>query len=171
MRRRQPKVLIPRGCPAHLRERTHILRRLQDWANGMRTLFGATVWLCGSALEDTNTDPRDWDIRITLSDRAFALRYGGALAKTLRVAKVKGRRPVVSYEAMWRWIEEGGSGRWSSIRWRWSDEMVRQSLKGSAHTGLVIDLQVYPRKHVWIHGYDEKPRMRLDTRWARCSRS
>jgi hypothetical protein len=137
---------VPPGCPLHLRSsdagfaRLHLLQR---WANGVRGLYGVPVWLVGSALRDDNADPRDWDIRLRLSDAAFRARYGPPLA----------------------WVAQGTSGLWERTRWRWSDDCTKMSREGAVYTRLNIDFQVYPRAY-WERFVGEG-RMRLDTRWFR----
>jgi hypothetical protein len=72
--------------PAHLRGRKNArLWSLRRLANGLRGYYGQPVYLCGSALLDGNTNPRDWDIRIELPDEQFALRYGNGRKSDLEV--------------------------------------------------------------------------------------
>jgi hypothetical protein len=131
----------PRGAPKHLREDPGLFAnwwRLYRWANSLQNVFGAPVYLVGSALRDDNPDPRDWDIRIILSDRRFAQRYG----------------PVDE------WEDEGSSGNWGRTRHRWARECVKYAENGARHTQLNIDFQVYPHSHA--PAYAGKPRLRLD---------
>jgi hypothetical protein len=127
--------------PTHLRG-NRWLKSLRREANGLRGLYGVAVFLAGSALLDSNPDPRDWDVRLTLPDADFQRRYG----------------PVED------WISEGNTGRWTRTRWRWSDDCVRRSRQLSVALGVLVDFQVYPRTHVKRMHYTQKPRLRLDTR-------
>jgi hypothetical protein len=124
-----------------------LLLNLQRHGNGLRGCYGMPVYLVGSALQDGNPYPRDWDIRLHLPDSAFEAKYG----------------PVSS------WLQQGASGQWNRTRWRWSDDCVKQSQAIAADTELNIDFQVMP----WCHRetYRGKPRMRLDTRWAMYQRN
>jgi hypothetical protein len=133
-RGRFPRARWPKHASKHLR------RRLRAEANGLRGLYGASVYLVGSALLDCNERPRDWDIRITISDEQFQRRYGSPE----------------------RWQFEGGDGQWTSVRWRWSDDCVKQSRQCSINTGLLVDVQVYPISYEGR--FTGKPRLRLDTR-------
>jgi hypothetical protein len=130
--------------PAHLR-RNPLLTRLRREANGLRGLYGVPVLLAGSALLDANSDPRDWDIRLTIEDDDFRRRYGDPE----------------------QWHRDGASGNWTRVRWRWSDDCVRRSKNLSAALGVLVDFQVYPRSYVKRIGYNREPVMRLDTRKGR----
>lgn len=145
-----------RKLPKHLRDNPKRLRVLRRLANGLRGLYGEPVYLCGSALLDANSDPRDWDIRIVLSDRDFALRYGNLIGGE-RLTDAKVARIVGD------WQTEGGSGQYTRLRWRWSDDCVKHSRAGIGDSGLLIDFQVYPKTHADAL-YKAKPRLRLDTR-------
>jgi hypothetical protein len=108
----------------------------------VRGQYGWPVYLVGSALRDDNPDPRDWDVRVMLSDRWFRTRFGD---------------PGL-------WEREGSTGNWTKeIRWRWSDACVKQAKHGSLHTRLNIDFQAYPLEYAHRF-YGGQPRMRLDTR-------
>lgn len=130
---------MKRPIPDHVQNRLKALRR---WANGLRGYYGAPIYLVGSALSGSNPSPRDWDVRVTLADQDFARRFGDVE----------------------KWEDEGGTGKWTTIRWRWSDECVKNSKQGSAHTGLNIDFQIYPRPHVRRFYRANLPRLKLDTR-------
>lgn len=133
-------VRPPRGLPKHItcESKWGLLYR---FANSIAALYGAPVYLCGSALRSDNDDPRDWDIRIMLSEAEFARRFGD---------------PV-------KWADEGCTGRYSRVRWRWSDECCNRSRQGFAETRLNIDLQIYPTSHA-RRLYRGKKRVRIDTR-------
>jgi hypothetical protein len=128
------------------------LAMLRRFGNFMSALFGAPVYLVGSALREGNTDPRDWDLRLCLSDVDFVLRYqtGDGLVP-------KGTRSVIE-----AWASQRRSGNFERLYWRWADEMVRYSNVGRRQTLLNIDLQVYPASY-WAE-YEGRPRLRLDTR-------
>ncbi len=135
--------------PQHLIERNsgHTLDQLQRWANGIRMLYGAPVYLCGSALREDCPDPRDWDIRVCLPDDLFSLRYAG------------GRDPE---RVVKKWTDDSYTGKWGKIRWHWADDCVNESYKGRRVTGLNIDFQVYPESHA-NSKYKDKPKARIDT--------
>jgi hypothetical protein len=48
---------------------------LRWYANMVSGLYDRPVYLVGSALRISNLAPRDWDVRLCLSDENFALRY------------------------------------------------------------------------------------------------
>lgn len=131
---------MKRPTPEHVKAKLVVLRR---WANALRGYYGVPVYLCGSALSGSNPNPRDWDIRLTLSEEQWRKRFGDP----------------------WKWEEEGGSGKWTDIRWKWSDECVKNSEQGYRRTGLNIDFQIYPAAHA--RQYAHRPKLRLDTRKGR----
>lgn len=118
--------------------------RLQLLGNCLRGLYGAPVFLCGSALRTDNDDPRDFDIRIELPEADFEKRYG----------------------SVGKWMDEGGTGRWTRVRWQWSDDCVKGSRDGWERTRLNIDLQIYPRPYSRAL-YGKKRKIRLDSRGRR----
>jgi len=130
----------PRGIPPSLRDGTR-WRLIRRWANGVRALYGVPIWLCGSALKWGNADPRDYDVRLELPADDFRRRYGD---------------PV-------EWETQGGSGLWTRVRWRWSDDCLKMSREGYARTTLNIDFQVYPLAYA-RRMYRGERRVRLDTR-------
>jgi len=129
-------------APAHLRtpRGKERLKRLRAFANALRGRYGVPIYLCGSALLDVNEEPRDWDMRAALDEADFARFYGDAN----------------------QWEQDGRTGAWTSVRWKWSDDMVKQSRDGYRRTLMNIDFQVYPAKHA--AAYKNLPRFRLDTR-------
>jgi len=133
---------MKRPVPEHVKKHLFGLRKL---GNGLRGLYGVPVFLVGSALNGTNPKPRDWDIRIMLSDAEFKRRFG-----------------ITAHE----WSNEGLTGKWTEGRWRWSDECVKQTKAAWRDTGLNIDLQIYPRWYADRH-YRTYPRLRIDTRKGR----
>lgn len=117
---------------------------LLRFANEMAGFYQSPVYLCGSTL--SKADPRDIDVRIQLDDADFALRYAGAMSAE---AAVK------------RWIEQGQTGDWSPIRWRWSADCTKRCKRAWKLTNLNIDFQVYPAS--WcMTMYADAPRLRLD---------
>jgi hypothetical protein len=135
-------VTRPRGVPYALQHCTEYQRKqLHSFANGTRGLYGLPVYLCGSALKWGMAEPRDWDIRLQMPDAEFLRRFGDPKD----------------------WASEGHTGKWTAVRWRWSDECVKQAAVGSRHTGLNIDFQIYPMSHCRAH-YKRARRYRLDTR-------
>jgi hypothetical protein len=125
--------------PEHVKKN---LGRLHRWANGIYGLYGVPVYLVGSALSDSNPDPRDWDVRITLPDKEFAVRFGDPQA----------------------WVTEGATGIWTRVRWHWADECVKRAKSGWYACRLNIDFQIYPRSHVRRIYPASFPRLRIDTR-------
>ena len=126
------------GWPKHASK--YLRKSLRTEANGLRGLYGVPVYLVGSALFDSNEQPRDWDIRLALPDAEFKRRYGDPE----------------------RWLFEGGDGNWTKVRWRWSDDCVKQSQRCSSNCGVLVDVQIYPESHA--KRYRGRPRLRLDTR-------
>lgn len=114
--------------------------------------YGVPVWLVGSALLDSNGDPRDWDFRVVLSDEEFARRFGppGPL-----------ERRGDGFEETWKWIEQMGSGLWTSVRWKWAAECVKRSKEVSRRIGLNVDFQIHPKTYADAQ-YQRAPRYRLD---------
>lgn len=117
------------------------LQRLREWANTISGYYGVPVYLCGSALSKKN--PRDFDVRICLSDGDFIIRYGASAD----IVEWWGRKAL---------------GKWDASHWAWADDCITRSKNGWAETPCNIDFQIYP-KHHWDM-YDKFPRMRLDTR-------
>lgn len=132
---------VTRRIPAHLRDKTGRvrLRALRRFGNRIAAFYRVPVYLCGSALLDFNAAPRDWDVRITLSDLEFRRRFGDAQA----------------------WEAEGRSGVYTQVRWGWSDRCVKDSKDGYNVTGLNVDCQIYPESHA--RHYRNRPRLRLDS--------
>jgi hypothetical protein len=117
---------------------------LLRFANEMAGFYQSPVYLCGSAL--AKVDPRDIDIRIQLADDEFGRRYGGSMHPEAAVRK---------------WIEQGLTGDWSPIRWRWSSDCTKRCKHAWKLTNLNVDFQVYPAS--WCEQqYGNEPRLRLD---------
>lgn len=96
------------------------------------------MWLVGSALKDGNAKPRDWDIRIVLSEQAFARRFGDSDI----------------------WQEEAVTGRWTDVRWRWSNECIKQGVWASGYSGLNVDFQIFPATVAKVYKF--RPKFRLN---------
>lgn len=129
--------------PEHLRSKLGRarLKRLRAQANGLRAYYGVPIYLVGSALQDANEDPRDWDIRIMLPDARFQKRFGSRKS----------------------WETEGATGEYTKIRWRWSDECVKHSKVLSSRTGLNCDVQIFPASYA-RERFPKLPKLQLDTR-------
>lgn len=117
--------------------------RLVKWANGIRGFYGHPVLLVGSQVTGKE-NPRDVDIVCAIPDDEFELRYGDVNL----------------------WLQEGGTGLWTDVRWKWADDCVKKSLDGMRCTKLQIDFKVQPMAQ--FKGYDfvnkEFPPYKLDTR-------
>jgi len=133
------RVFLRAGWPKHVTK--EFRKKLQHVGNGLRGLYGAPVYLVGSALLDSNMYPRDWDIRIMLSDAEFTRRYGNPQT----------------------WHAEQAHKNWTRISWRWSDDCVKQSKVESSILGVLVDFQVYPLS-IYRKSFRHRPRLRLDTR-------
>lgn len=136
---REFTVAPPDDAPEHVKAEWFVLRRL---GNGLRGLYGVPVHLCGSALRPDNSEPRDWDVRITIPDEDFAARFGGTAQE---------------------WAAQGETGEWGSVRWKWSDECVKLTKRHWKTTALNVDIQIYPESYVQKK-YADLPRLRIDTR-------
>lgn len=125
---------------------------LTRFGNMLSALFGGPVYLVGSALQEGNENPRDWDLRLSLPDEWFALRYD----------PLEGVTPTGVAHVVKEWRAQRYSGSYTALYWRWADEMVRYSNMGRRQCGLNIDFQVYPQS--FFDEYKDRPRRRLDTR-------
>ncbi len=108
---------MSRKLPHHLKANRRLLRALRWNANSLRAYYGVPVYLVGSALLDSNVRPRDWDVRIILSDADFERRYG------------------ISAEVFRGSITDE---RWPDGRWHWADDCRKQSSVMAAHTGVKV---------------------------------
>lgn len=129
-----------RKAPRHLQENHGRRWLFIRWANFIRGLYGVPIYLVGSALQEYNSDPRDWDIRIRLSNEAFRIRFGDPDD----------------------WTAQGGTGLWTRVRWRWADECVKRTKNAWRHIHENVDFQIYPPAY-W-RTFAGLPRLRLDTR-------
>lgn len=117
-----------------------VLGRLRAWADGIAGFYGAPVYLVGSALQDHNEHPRDWDIRVEMPDDDFSARFG-------------------SVEA---WTTEAVTGQWGECRWRWSAECVKRTRDAWRWAMVNVDFQIYPLTHA-ERAYGKMPKLRLDS--------
>lgn len=104
----------------------------------LRNRLNKPVYLCGSALRRDNLKPRDWDVRVCLTDKEFAVRYG-----------ISARQ----------WSREGKSGQWTEGRHAWSDHCTEASRAISELAGVTVDVQIYPASF-W-KTFAGKPRFRI----------
>ena len=126
--------------PRHVEEN---LSSLQRFANKTRGLYGFPIYLVGSALSGSNSNPRDWDIRLILPNDEFDRHFGDHN----------------------KWMWEGTSGQWTEIRWKWSDACVKLSKQGYYECRLNIDFQIYPEEYAdTVYPESSFPRMQIDTR-------
>lgn len=126
--------------PKHLTEHPHRLWYLQNWANRCAAFYRSPIYLCGSALIEFNENPRDWDLRMYMADDEFERRFG----------------PVD------KWVEEGGTGDWTEVRWRWSQTCVKECKDAWFAMKLNVDFQIYPVSHC-EKAYSRQRKVRLDT--------
>jgi len=118
----------------------HLLVR---WTNSIRGFYGHPVLLVGSQITGKE-NPRDVDGVCAIPDEEFQLRYGSVND----------------------WMQEGGTGLWTEVRWRWSDDCVKRALDGMDYTGLIVDFKVQPMSQFkgYAHIHKEFPPVKLDTR-------
>lgn len=85
-------------------------------------IAAGTVKLVGSTL--TKRTPRDLDLVLVIPTRLFVRLFGS----------VK------------QWLDEGETGRWSAIRYRWSDRCVRISHALERRIGATkpVDFKIVP---------------------------
>jgi len=103
-------------------------------ADGLAKLYGAPIWLVGSAL--TKERPRDIDIRIVLCECEMRRRYGTRFPQ----------------------IQHGGYTLWE---WRRAVDNIKQSRALMNYGGYPIDLQIQSQGEA--APYATRPRIRLDT--------
>lgn len=140
----EERLKVLRTIPGLKDESDATLLMVLRFANEMAGWYQQPVWVCGSALE--KTDPRDIDLRINLPDADFALRYAGAMSAEMVVKK---------------WTEQGLTGAWTQIRWRWSADCVKRVMRAWKLTNINIDFQVYPQSWV-LEMYGSKSHVRID---------
>ncbi len=110
------------GLPSHITENKLLLEKLRSFANEVAIKYNLPVYLCGSALNENNSNPRDWDLRIWMPDSIFKKLFGS---------------PEI-------WEQEGKTGQWTNIRSGWSDICVKITEDGWEHTQLQLDCQICP---------------------------
>jgi len=110
---------------------------LIGWANQMAARFGRPVFLVGSAL--TSPRPRDYDVRIVLSNDEFSARYGLELE---------------AYEA----------SLWLPLRFpqlmTYFNDMAKLAGHAAGASRLNVDFQVQPLREAYRH--KDRARRRLD---------
>jgi hypothetical protein len=128
---------VPKALPKWISQLDYYV--LYRYANSLRAFYGLPVYLCGSILERSNY--RDVDIRIEMPDDLFNVRFG--LVKL--------------------WIEEGATGNYTNLRWKWSEECVDKTQKGWNDTLMNIDFQIYPKSYCEAM-FKDKKKFKLDTK-------
>jgi hypothetical protein len=123
------------GQPTHIQKNWSNLRK---FATIMQNIYGSSVFLCGSALLDFNSDPRDWDIRVIIEDSEFERRYGSVS----------------------KWNEPPTEDGLNRVRTRWAADCMKRSKKAWEVTGLHIDFQVQPESHV-NEVYKTSPKLKI----------
>ena len=105
---------------------------LVKWANQIQEFYGYNVMLVGSQITGSES-PRDVDIVCAIPDREFELRYGSVND----------------------WVEQGKTGLWTEIRWKWANDCIKKSSDIIKSTGIQIDFKVQPmmvfNKYKHIH--------------------
>lgn len=86
--------------------------KLVIWANQIRGFYGHPVYLVGSQTTGKE-NPRDVDVVCGIPDSEFTLRYGDIN----------------------EWLEEGVTGQWTDVRWKWADDCSKRSIDGMECTG------------------------------------
>lgn len=123
--------------PLHLRNNAPRLFLLRRWARVIHARYGGGVYLVGSATRDDNADPRDWDVRVRLTNDQFADRYAPARLR----ARMTGRQLV----DLW---EEQYYGRADADRvlyWRWLRDCQAAGKEAfHRYLHLYVDFQTHP---------------------------
>lgn len=116
---------------------------LKTWANCVAGFYGGKVYLVGSQIT-AKENPRDVDVVCIISDKSFEIRFGNVDD----------------------WMQQGGTGLWTEVRWKWADASVRTTEEGMSLTKLPIDFKVYPETlHKGFQNiHDDFPPYRLDNR-------
>jgi hypothetical protein len=113
--------------------------KLVIWANSIRAFYGHPIYLVGSQLTEKE-NPRDIDIVCIIPNNEFELRYG----------------------SLNKWCDESGTGVYTEVRWSWADDCLKRSLSGMQETGYSIDFKIQAKTIAL--GYEDKPKLKLDTR-------
>lgn len=111
---------------------------LTGWSNQMAARFARPVYLCGSALKLQH--PRDYDIRIVLTDEEFEHRYGDPCFYESSAWLPKRFPQMLSYY----------------------EDMAKLTRQGVLACHLNLDFQVHPMKFAQKERYRDQPRKRLD---------
>ena len=115
---------------------------LVRWSNFICGFYGHPVYLGGSQLTDKE-NPRDVDVICILPDDVFCKRY-----------QIKDLE-----QFLLKWT----AGLWEKEHWDWNEDMLHKTYHGWDFTHMNIDFKVIPDKEN-IANYNDKPRVRLDTR-------
>jgi hypothetical protein len=130
------------GAPEHIANNPGLVFDLRRVGNFMADYYRAPVYLVGSALR--KADPRDWDIRVILSDDEFTRRFGD----------VK------------EWESQHIAGSYGKIGWLVSEENHKKSreLQKQMH-GKFVDFKVLPESYFNSRWKEElgHPKLRIDT--------
>jgi len=138
--RKEVKIPIRKGMPLHLKNRLDRWYMLVRFATLRSGLYGVPIYLVGSALQDDNDDPRDWDLRCRFTNQMFEVKFGSVND----------------------FLIEAGTGMWTRVSHRWSIECVKASKKAWKETHLNVDLQIQTPEQ-WLQ-HKNSPRLRLDMR-------
>jgi hypothetical protein len=117
--------------------------KFRHQANNIAARYGAPVYLVGGALEDEK--PRDFDIRVILSDEEMARLYGIPGDTDIRV----------------RSAETNAANDSEPWEWRRAYDNLKQSRQLSLRYRRNIDFQVQALHEA--DPYKNTPRLRLDT--------
>lgn len=110
----------------------------QQNANNLVALYGGPVFLVGSGL--TKEAPRDWDVRIVISERDRLRLFGDKDVD---------------------WVD--GFSQWGPARWRLEMESLRQCRRMSErYRRFRFDIQIQELEYV-LYRYRHSPRLRLDS--------
>jgi len=120
--------------------------RFQGMANSLAMRYGGKVYLCGSAL--TRSDPRDYDIRIVISQKERKRQFG---------------------EIGWYRMPDGSlvdihrsnMNAWSTARWKQSYEGVKSN-RDLADRGYDYPFDVQIMDEAMDVHFKDKPRIRMD---------
>ena len=118
---------------------------LVGWANSIRGLYGQPVFLVGSQITGKE-NPRDIDVVCAIPDDEFTIRFGDVN----------------------EWCQEGVTGLWTEIRWKWSDECIKRWKEGSLECGqgynIDFKIQLFCQFKGFGHIHKLFPPVKLDTR-------
>jgi len=117
--------------------------RLVRWANSISVFYGHPVYLVGSQLTGKQY-PSDIDLVCPIPDEEFDARYGD----------------------LGDWLQEGGTGIYTDVRWDWANDCHKRSIDGMLSTKRVIDFKVQPFAQWFGYSYlwKEFPPVQVSTR-------